>query len=115
MVLGAEDQRRIDDQLRGAAYYIIAGKGATYYGIGSAVARLLDVILHDQRAVLTICCRIESVPDFAGVTFALPHLVGGRGALATIPPLLDDAERVSLQLSASVLREAIGSLERAGA
>jgi pyruvate kinase len=31
-------------------YRIIAGKGATYYGIGSAVARLLDVILHDQRA-----------------------------------------------------------------
>ena len=57
------------------------------------MARLLDVILHDQRAVLTICCRIESVPEFAGVTFALPHLVDGGGALATIPPPLDDGER----------------------
>ena len=88
-----------------------AGKGATYYGIGSAVARLLDVILHDQRAVLTICCRIESVPEFAGVTFSLPHLVHAGGALATIPPALDDVERASLQRSASVLREAIGSLQ----
>jgi L-lactate dehydrogenase len=108
--LRPEDQQQIDDQVRRAAYHIIAGKGATYYGIGSAVARLLDVILHDQRAILTICCQIESVPEFAGVTFALPHLVGGRGALATIAPPLDDIERASLQRSASILRDAIQSL-----
>jgi L-lactate dehydrogenase len=104
------DRQQIDDQVRRAAYRIIAGKGATYYGIGSAVARLLDVILHDQRAVLTICCRIDSVPEFAGVTFSLPHLVHGGGALATVSPPLDDGERTALQRSASVLREAIGPL-----
>ena len=43
--------------MRRAAYHIIAGKGATYYGIGSAVARIVDVLLHDQRAILTICSR----------------------------------------------------------
>jgi L-lactate dehydrogenase len=111
--LRPEDQQAIDDQVRRAAYRIIAGKGATYYGIGSAVARLLDVILHDQRAILTICCRIESVPEFAGITFALPHLVSGSGALATIAPPLDDGERESLRRSASILRDAIGSLRLA--
>jgi L-lactate dehydrogenase len=108
--LGPEDRREIDERVRHAAYHIIAGKGATYYGIGSAVARLLEVILHDQRAILTICCRIESVPEFAGVTFALPHLVSGSGVLATIAPALDDAERESLRRSAAVLRDVIGSL-----
>jgi L-lactate dehydrogenase len=112
--LQPEDRRQIDEQVRRAAYQIIAGKGATYYGIGSAVARLLDVILHDQRAVLTISCRIETVPDFAGVTFSLPHLVYGGGALSTIAPPLDDDERASLARSASVLRDAISSLRRAG-
>ena len=108
--LGPDDQRRIDEQVRRAAYHIIAGKGATYYGIGSAVTRLVDVIVRDQRAVLTICCRIDDVPEFAGVTFALPHLVGGGGALATIAPPLDDDERVALQRSASVLRDATAGL-----
>lgn len=108
--LRPEEREQIDDQVRRAAYHIIAGKGATFYGIGSAVARLLDVILHDQRAILTICCRIDSVPEFAGVTFSLPHLVGGRGALATVAPPLDDAERASLHRSASVLRDAVGAL-----
>jgi L-lactate dehydrogenase len=111
--LRPEDQQEIDEQVRRAAYHIIAGKGATYYGIGSAVARLLDVVLHDQRAVLTICCRIANVPAYAGVTFSLPHLVGGSGALATIAPPLDDVERAALGQSASVLRDAIDSLHMA--
>jgi L-lactate dehydrogenase len=101
---------KIDDQVRRAAYYIIAGKRATYFGIGSAVARIVDVLLHDQRAILTICSRIQGVPEFDGVTMALPHLIGGQGALATIPLRLDDTEQSALRRSASIIREAIESL-----
>lgn len=103
-------RQQIDEQVRRAAYHIIAGKGATYYGIGSAVARIVDVLLHDQRAILSICCRIAGVPDCEGVTLALPHLVGGEGALATIPLPLDVAEHEGLRRSAGILREAIASL-----
>jgi L-lactate dehydrogenase len=100
----------IDEQVRRAAYHIIAGKGATYYGIGSAVARIVDVLLHDQRAILTICTRIVGVPGCEDVTLALPHLVGGEGALATIPLRLDATEQAGLQRSAGILRDAIESL-----
>src|SRR5688572_19740666 len=109
--LAKADRQQIDEQVRRAAYHIIAGKGATYYGIGSAVARIVDVLLHDQRAILTICCRITGVPDCDGATLALPHLVGGEGALATIPLPLDTAERDALKRSAGILREAIQSLK----
>ncbi len=109
--LTSADRQQIDEQVRRAAYHIIAGKGATYYGIGSAVARIVDVLLHDQRAILTICCRITGVPDCDGATFALPHLVGGEGALATIPLPLDDAEQEALRRSAGILREAVESLK----
>jgi len=109
--ISAADRRDIDDNVRHAAYQIINGKGATYYGIGSAVARIVDVLLHDQRAILTICSRMAGVPDCDGVTLALPHLVGGDGALATIPLRLNDAERAGLRRSAGILREAIEPLE----
>jgi len=109
--LGDLERRQIDENVRRAAYHIIEGKGATYYGIGSAVARIVDVLLHDQRAILTICSRIRGVADCEGVTLALPHLVGGDGALTTIPQPLDGAEREGLRRSAGVLREAIESLE----
>jgi L-lactate dehydrogenase len=101
------DQQQIDEQVRHAAYHIIAGKGATYWGIGSAVARVVDVVLHDQRAILTICSHLAGVPDCANVTMALPHLVGGEGALATIPLSLNSGEQEQLRRSAGMLREAI--------
>lgn len=104
------DRKQIDENVRRAAYQIIAGKGATYYGIGSAVARIVDVLLHDQRAILSICCRIAGVPDCDGVTLALPHLVGGDGALATIPLVLSTAEHQGLRRSSAIIREAIQSL-----
>jgi L-lactate dehydrogenase len=105
------DRKQIDQNVRRAAYQIIAGKGATYYGIGSAVARIVDVLLHDQRAILSICSRIKGVPDCDGVTLALPHLVGGEGAMANIPLMLDAAEREGLRRSAGILREATESLK----
>src|SRR5262245_42985479 len=108
--LDAAERQRIDENVRRAAYHIIAGKGATYFGIGSAVARIVDVIVHDQRAILTICSRITGVPDCEGVTLALPHLLGGDGELATLPLPLDSAERDGLRRSAAILREAIESL-----
>jgi L-lactate dehydrogenase len=109
--LSAADRGKVDENVRRAAYQIIAGKGATYYGIGSAVARIVDVLLHDQRAILTICSRISGVPGCDGVTLALPHLVGGDGALAVIPLSLNAAEQKGLQQSAAVLMEAIDSLK----
>ena len=111
--LSDAQRRQVDENVRRAAYQIIAGKGATYYGIGSAVARIVDVLLHDQRAILTVSSLIGGVPDCEGVTLSLPHLVGGEGVLATIPPPLDASEREGLGRSAGILREAIESLKLA--
>ena len=112
--LAAAARAEIDSDVRRAAQHIIAGKGATYYGIGSAVARIVDVLLHDQRAILTIATRIAEVSGCEEVTLSLPHLVGGRGALATIPLALDPSEQAGLAGSAALLREAIGSLAAVG-
>jgi L-lactate dehydrogenase len=109
--LSQAQRKEIDENVRRAAYHIIAGKGATYYGIGSAVARIVDVLLHDRRAILTICGRIDGVPDCEDVTLALPHLVGGQGALATIPLSLNSIEEEALRRSAAILREALDSLK----
>jgi L-lactate dehydrogenase len=104
------DRAHIDEGVRRAAYQIIAGKGATYYGIGSAVAHIVDVLLHDRRAVLTICSPVTG-PLGEGVTLAQPHLVGGSGVLAILPLTLAPEEQRAFERSASILRDAIRSLE----
>ncbi|GIV72279.1 MULTISPECIES: L-lactate dehydrogenase [Caldilinea] len=104
------DRAEIDEQVRRAAYVIIEGKGATYYGIGSALARIVESVIEDQRSILTVCAPTEEVVGVRDVTVALPRLVGGDGVLATFPQLLSPEEEAALQRSASIVREAITSL-----
>ncbi len=104
-------RREIDDRVRHAAYHIIEGKGATYYGIGSALARIVDAILRDQRAILTVCTPVAQVGDVCNVTISLPHLVGGNGVLASFPLPLNEEEQAALQASAGVVCSAIEALE----
>ena len=100
----------IDERVRRAAYHIIQGKGATYYGIGSALARIVDVIMHDQRALLTVCSPMDDIAGVKDVTVSLPHQLGGDGVLDAFPMPLSSEEEAALRRSASIVREAIGSL-----
>lgn len=100
----------IDDRVRHAAYHIIEGKGATYYGIGSALARIVEIILRDQRAIMTICTPADDVVGVKDVTVALPYLLSGEGAEERLPLPIDVNEERKLRRSAQVVREAIDSL-----
>ncbi|MEY4388082.1 MAG: L-lactate dehydrogenase [Verrucomicrobiota bacterium] len=104
------DRAAIDTRVRRAAYNIIAGKGSTYYGIGSAVSRIVDVLLHDQRAVLSICSPHHEVAGVKDVTLSVPHLLGGNGVIETIPVPLAEDEQAALHRSATILKEAIVSV-----
>jgi L-lactate dehydrogenase len=96
--------------VRQAAYTIITGKAATYYGIGSTLARIVKVILHDQRAVMTVCLPTAEVAGVADVTLSLPRPVGGTGVLETFPLPLSDKEGNQLHESAKVIRRALDEL-----
>ena len=100
-------KREIDDQVRNAAYRIIDGKGATYYGVGSAIAKVADVILHDQRSILTVSSPTRELEGVKDVSVSLPRLVGGQGVLATFPVPLVAEERDGLKKSAETVKEAI--------
>jgi L-lactate dehydrogenase len=105
-------RQEIDRKVRGAAYTIIGGKGATYYGIGSALARITDAILHDQRSVLTVCAPSADVLGVRDVTISLPRLVGGNGVLETFPLPIDETEQAQLRRSATIVRQAIEELQQ---
>lgn len=109
--LTAADRLQIDEQVRRAAYHIIAGKKATYYGIGSALARIAQAVLGNQRAILSVCTPhtdIEGVPE---VTLSVPHLVGGHGILGVLPLSLSVTETEGLRQSARIIRSAIDQLD----
>jgi L-lactate dehydrogenase len=108
--LASEDKAYIDERTRRAAYRIIEGKKATYYGIGSALANIVNVVLRDQRSILTICAPMADVAGVKDVTVALPHLLGGVGVLDDLPLPLHADEQAALKRSAETVRKAIDSL-----
>ncbi len=110
VAISADDRRRIDDGVRRAAYHIIAGKQATYYGIGSALARIAQAILGDQRAILSVCAPLPEIAGVKDVTVSVPRRVGGRGLLGTLPVPLNEAEQAQLRQSATLIRAAITAL-----
>jgi L-lactate dehydrogenase len=101
----------IDRMVRNAAYEIIQGKGATYYGIGAALARIVNVILRDQRSIMTVCTPLPEICGVKNVTISIPQLVGGAGIIDTFPPELNEEEEAALRRSAQVIHDAISSLD----
>jgi L-lactate dehydrogenase len=110
VTINEEFKQSVDEQVRGAAYRIINGKGATYYGIGAALAQIVDALIHDQRAIMTISTKVEGMMEVSGVTLSLPTLIGGEGVLATLPLSLDAAEMAAFHASAAKIQEAADSL-----
>ena len=111
MSICPDDYAVIDEQVRRAAYRIIEGKGATYYGIGSAIARIVEVILQDERSLLTVCTPMGEVVGVKNVTVSLPNLLGGEGIIQTFFPKLDEVETAALRASARVLASVIEDLK----
>ena len=103
-------RREIDVGVRRAAYAIIQGKGATYYGIGSALASIVKAILRDERTIRTVCSPMDEVAGVKDVTLSLPHLLGEGGVLGTLPLPFDAEEQAQLSASARVIRQAIESV-----
>jgi L-lactate dehydrogenase len=110
--MDVEVRADIDQGVKLAAYSIIKGKGSTHFGIGSALARIVEVVLQDQRSLLTICTPVPEVAGVKNVTVSLPHLVGGEGILNTImlPLTLSKEEESALRASANIVKQSFESI-----
>jgi len=101
-----EDKARIDVGVRRAANRIIEGKGATYYGIGAGIARIVRAIRDDEGAVLTL----SNFEGFGGVSLSLPRVLKSKGIDTTIQPVLSNEEAEALKRSADLLKAAAAEL-----
>ena len=102
---GAAKKEEIRQNVRNAAYSIIEGKGATYYGIAMGLARITRAILHDQHAVLPVSVLLEGEYGEKDVFIGVPAVVGRDGVASIIQKPLDASEKEKFAASAKILRE----------
>lgn len=103
-------RKNIDQEVRRAAYRIINGKGATYYGIGAALAAMSRCILYDERTVFTACSIVPAIDDVENVALSLPHVIGAGGIRTTLRPPMDEQEKKALRDSAALIRRGVTEL-----
>lgn len=106
-ILRPAELDQLESSARNAAYDIINKKGATYYGIGASVARIINCILADERRVLPV----SSYDDFADVYNGFPAVVGRQGIIRRLHLDLSESEKLRLQHSNNTLRSAIDSVD----
>ncbi len=95
------DEEEMQQEVRRAAYEIIRCKGATYYGVASALSRVCAAIAYDEQRVLTV-----SMSD-GEVAYSLPRVLGKGGVLATLELELDKTEQINLENSIRIISKAI--------
>ncbi len=105
-----EERHAMLDDVRRAAYRIVAGKGATNYAIGVVTARIIEAVDHDERRVLPVStyhARYQGIDD---VCFSVPTIVDRRGVAARLDVPMDGAEHAGLAASAEAIRGACATV-----
>jgi L-lactate dehydrogenase len=99
-------REEVEREVRYANITIIEGIGASQYGIGMVSARIAEMILRDERAVIPVGHYNATF----GVTLSLPSVIGREGVHRVLEPEMSDAEQKGLQGSAEAIKAALSRL-----
>ena len=96
---------KIEDDVRNKAYEIINRKGATYYGVATALTRISRAILRDENAVLPVGAPVDGEYGLKGIYIGTPAVVNASGIAQVLEVPLNERESKAMADSAKTLRE----------
>ena len=105
------EKNEIYHAVRDSAYEIIERKGATYYGIGMAAAKIAEAIVRDSHTVAPVSVSLNGEYGLSGLCLSIPTVIGGQGAEQILEINLSDGEQEKLRKSASELKEVLSQIE----
>ena len=100
-----KDTQRIYCEVRDSAYEIIERKGATYYGIAMAVAKISESITRDEHSILPVSSLLTGQYGIKGLCLSIPTIVGSKGAEKVLEIPLSGTEQRELTASAEALKK----------
>jgi L-lactate dehydrogenase len=105
--LSKKEMQKAYTKAKRAAYDVIALKGATFYAIALAVARIVRAILYDENHIFVSSVLLRGEYGIKDVCLSVPVVVGRSGVKKIIPITLSAEEKKRLQKSAEVMKENI--------
>ena len=101
------DIEDIAGKVKNAGAEVIKRKNATYYAIASSVCRIVNAIIKNEYAVLTLSTVKGTTYGLSDVSIGLPCIVNAEGVNKVVTLSLSDEEKQKLIKSADTLKEII--------
>ena len=98
------------DKTRKIAAEVIAKKGATFYAPGNGIARMVEAVHYDKKALLPVSAYVEGEYGLSGLCIGVPTIIGKDGIEKIIELDLQGKEKESFMKGAATLKEAIAAL-----
>ncbi len=103
--ISMDELLKIEDDVSKKAYQIIDLKGATFYGVATALTRISRAILHDENAVLPIGAPLNGEYGLKDIYIGTPAVVNANGVAQVLEVPLDEREEKAMTDSAKTLEE----------
>mgnify|MGYP003310656770 CR=1 FL=1 len=104
-------REEVETYVKKSGGQIIAGKGATFYGIAASVAQIVKAIYADANTVLPVSTVMEGEYGLTDVALSTPCIVGRKGIISTMNAKLSEDELAKMRNSADVLKGVIAEIE----
>ena len=101
----------VEEYVKKSGGKIIAGKGATFYGIAASVCRIVKDIYSGADTVATVSVVMDGEYGVSDVALSTLCVIGKEGVITTLTPKLSADEEDKFRRSAEVLKGVIAQIE----
>ena len=103
--------RKFDSCIVAFSAEVIAKKGATFYAPANGVARMVEAVRYDKKALIPVSTYLEGEYGVSGICIGVPVIIGAEGVEKIVQVPLSGKERESFDKGVATLKEAIASIQ----
>lgn len=97
-------------EVKNAGYEIVKRKGRTFYAVALAMTKIVESIVRNENAIITVSCLLENYHGISDVCLSVPVVLDRRGVRDVIQLQLEDKEITDLRKSATIVTNVTRSL-----
>ena len=104
-------REEVEQYVKKSGGQIIAGKGATFYGIAASVTKIVNCIYSSAYSILPVSTVLDGEYGISDVALSTLCAISNKGIVTTLTPKLSDDELEKMRHSAEVLKGVIAQIE----
>ena len=105
------DRDALQKESIGGGWVTFAGKYCTEYGIATTAARMVSVVLHDEKAIMPASAELRGEYGEEGLFVGVPCVLGAKGVEEVVELPLTDEEKAKFHSCCEAIRRNIAHLK----